>query len=167
MTARLSACTLIRKPGVGSSRDDWKGLAMRNTRRSVLFGSLVVVGVPLALAAACGDDDFMGPELIAMIDLSIGDCSGLRVDETCQLEVVARTQEGTVIEDPRLNWRTPDITVATVDFQGRVTGVAEGNATIFVQSTPGPDVCQFQEVICDTQTVSVSEPAGPGPGPQP
>ncbi len=133
---------------------------MRITRSSVLLGGL------LALAVACEEDDFMGVELIADIDLSLGDCAGLQVDETCQLEAVARTQDGSVMEDPELHWRTPDITVATVDFQGAVTGVSEGQAEIFVQSAPGPNVCQIQDVVCATQTVSVSEP-DPGPGPQP
>lgn len=140
---------------------------MRNTRRSALTGGLK--GIALVLALACGDDDFAGPEdPIAFLDLSIGNCSGLLVDETCQLEAVARTQDGTVIEDPQIFWFTPDITVATVDFQGNVTGVSEGNATISVQSAPGPNACQNQGVvICDSQVVSVSEPPDPGPGPQP
>lgn len=119
----------------------------------------------LVVAAACGDDDFVGPEIIATIDLSLGDCGGLRVNQTCQLEVVVRDQDGSIIEDPFLTWRTPDITIATVDFQGRVTGVRQGQATIFVQSAPGPNDCQIQDVVCDSQTVSVAAPE-PGPGPE-
>lgn len=133
---------------------------MRIPRRLALACGLLVLG------GACGDDDFVGPEVITNIELSLGDCAGLQVAQTCQLEVVVRSQDGGLIEDAALTWRTPDITVATVDFQGRVTGVREGNATIFVQSAPGPNVCQLEGVICDTQNVSVTEPE-PGPGPQP
>ena len=120
----------------------------------------------LLLGAACGDDDFVAPEIIATINLSLGDCAGLQVGETCQLEVVVLSQSGDVVEDATLTWRTPDFTVATVDFEGRVTGHREGSATIFVQSAPGPNVCQFQGVVCDSQVVAVTEPE-PGPGPQP
>lgn len=120
----------------------------------------------LLLGAACGDDDFVAPEVIDRIDLSLGDCAGLQVGETCQLEVVVRSQSGSVMDDAALTWRTPDFTIATVDFEGRVTGHREGSAEIFVQSAPGPNVCQFQGVVCDSQIVAVTEPE-PGPGPQP
>ena len=60
-----------------------------------------------------------------------------------------------------------DITIATVDFEGRVTGRGEGTATIFAKSAPGPvTVCQQTGVICDSVAISVDEP-DPGPGPEP
>ncbi|HKY59485.1 MAG TPA: Ig-like domain-containing protein [Gemmatimonadota bacterium] len=134
---------------------------MRSWRR------LVLVVAALAPAGACEDDDIMAPQVIQAIDLSIGDCAGLLVDETCQLGVVVRATDGTVLTDVQLDWNTPDFTVATVDFQGRVTGVREGTATIFAKSAPGPSsVCQQTGVICDSLTISVDEP-DPGPGPQP
>ena len=127
-----------------------------------------LVGALLALTGGCEEDDLTAPSVIAAIDVSIGDCAGLLVDEVCQLDVVVRGSDGTVLTDVQLNWDTPDITVATVDFQGRVTGVNEGSARIFAKSAPGPSgsVCQDPAVICDSLTVSVDE-SDPGPGPQP
>ena len=134
---------------------------MKTVSRLVLFCG------PLVLGGACGDDDFIAPQLIDNIDISMGDCAGLHIDETCQLEVLVRDQDGDVIDDAMIFWSTPDITIATVDFQGRVTGVTEGRATIFAKSTPGPPTdCQLQGVVCDTQDVSVSKPAEPGPEPR-
>ena len=126
---------------------------------------VILAGGLLVLGAACDEDDFMAPELPASINISIGDCSGLRVGETCQLQAIVQSQDGNIIEDAQIHWRTPDITVATVDFQGKVTGVSKGVATIFAQSAPGPNVCQSQDVVCDTQSVSVSEQQEPGPEP--
>ena len=127
----------------------------------------VLVAAVLAPAGACEEDDITAPPVIQAIDLSIGDCAGLLVNEVCQLGVVIRGTDGTVLTDVQLDWNTPDFTVATVDFEGRVTGVREGTATIFAKSAPGPSsVCQQTGVICDSLTISVDEP-DPGPGPQP
>lgn len=141
-------------------------LRLRNVdRRS--WRHLVLAAAAPALLGACEDDDITAPTVIQAIDLSIGDCAGLLVDETCRLDVVVRGTDGTVLTDVQLNWDTPDITVATVDFEGRVTGIREGSATIFAKSAPGPSaVCQQVGVICDSLTISVDE-ADPGPGPQP
>lgn len=133
---------------------------MRSWRCLALVAALAPVG-------ACDEDDITAPPMIASIDLSIGDCAGLRVQETCQLGVVVRGTDGAVLSDVQLNWDTPNVTIATVDFDGRVTGVREGSAAIFAKSAPGPSsVCQQVGVICDSLTVSVDEP-DPGPGPQP
>jgi hypothetical protein len=128
---------------------------------------LVLVAAALAPLGACEEDDLTAPPVIQAIDLSIGDCAGLLVNEVCQLGVVVRGMDGSVLTDVQLNWDTPDVTVATVDFEGRVTGVREGLATIFAKSAPGPSsVCQQIGVICDSLTISVDE-TDPGPGPQP
>ena len=128
---------------------------------------LALVAAALAPVGACEEDDITAPPVIAAIDLSIGDCAGLRVDETCQLGVVVRGTDGAVLTDIQLDWDTPDITIATVVFEGRVTGVREGTATIFAKSAPGPSsVCQQIGVICDSVPLSVDE-TDPGPGPQP
>lgn len=128
---------------------------------------LTLVAAALASLGACEEDDITAPPVVAAIDLSIGDCAGLLVDETCQLVVVVRGSDGSVLSDVQLNWDTPDITIATVDFEGRVTGRGEGTATIFAKSAPGPSsVCQQIGVICDSLSISVDE-TDPGPGPQP
>ncbi len=126
-----------------------------------------LLSVPLLLGLACDDNEITAPELIARIDVLAGDCPGLEVGETCQLEAVARTADGTVIESPDITWFTPDILIANVDFQGRVTGVAPGQAEIFAQSVPGPNACQQEVVVCDSQIVGVLESPPPIPGPQP
>jgi len=128
---------------------------------------LVLLAAALTPVGACDEDDITAPPVIQAIDLSIGDCAGLRINEVCQLGVVVRAMDGTVLTDVQLNWDTPDFTVATVDFEGRVRGVREGLATIFAKSAPGPSsVCQQIGVICDSLTISVDE-TDPGPGPQP
>lgn len=128
---------------------------------------LALVAAALATLGACEEDDITAPPVIAAIDLSIGDCAGLLVAEICQLGVVVRGSDGSILSDIQLNWDTPDITIATVDFQGRVTGVREGAATIFAKSAPGPSsVCQQPGVICDSLSIGVDDP-DPGPGPQP
>jgi hypothetical protein len=128
---------------------------------------LALAAAVLAPLGACEEDDLTAPEVIGAIDLSIGDCAGLLVDETCQLAVVVRSTEGTVLPDVQLDWNTPDITIATVDFEGRVTGRGEGTAMIFAKSAPGPvTVCQQAGVICDSVSIAVDEPE-PGPGPEP
>ena len=132
------------------------------SRRCLALAAAVLV--PLG---ACEEDDITTPEVIGAIDLSIGDCVGLVVDEMCQLAVVVRSTQGAVLTDVQLDWNTPDITIATVDFEGRVTGRGEGTATIFAKSAPGPvTVCQQVGVICDSVSISVDEPE-PGPGPEP
>lgn len=128
---------------------------------------LAAVASALAVMGACEEDDITAPPVISSIDLAIGDCAGLLVDETCQLVVTVRGTDGMVLNGVQLDWSTPHITVATVDFEGRVTGVREGRATIFAKSAPGPDsVCQLPGVICDSLDISVDE-SGPGPGPAP
>jgi hypothetical protein len=128
---------------------------------------LVLVAALLAPLMACEEDDINAPEVIGAIDLSIGDCAGLVVNETCQLAVVVRSTAGTVLPDVQLDWNTPDITIATVDFEGRVTGRGEGTATIFAKSAAGPpSVCEQTGVICDSLSISVVE-NDPGPGPEP
>lgn len=126
-----------------------------------------LLAVPLLLGVACDENEITAPELIARIDILAGDCPGLEVGDTCQLEVVVRDIEGSVIENPEITWFTPDILVATVDFQGQVTGVGPGNAEIFAQSAPGPNACESDFVVCDSQIVGVLEQPPPNPGPQP
>ncbi|MGH7549556.1 MAG: Ig-like domain-containing protein [Gemmatimonadota bacterium] len=134
---------------------------MRITSRFALLVGLLVPGV------GCDEGSFTPPPRIASITVSLGDCAGLEVGDTCQLEVEARTADGTVIESPDINWFTEDIIFATVDFQGQVTGMSAGQADIFAQSVPGPNACQLETVICGSRTVGVFEPPPQGPGPPP
>lgn len=133
---------------------------MRSTSRFALLVGLLV------LCVACDEDEIIAPQVIARIDVQAGDCPGLEIGETCRLEAVVRTADGTVIENPEITWFTPDIFVATVNFQGQVTGVSAGQAKIFAQSAPGPNACQLDTVICGSRTVGVVEPPQ-NPGPQP
>ncbi|MGH7564359.1 MAG: Ig-like domain-containing protein [Gemmatimonadota bacterium] len=120
--------------------------------------ALFLIGLP-AMALACDEGDGpLGPPLIAEISLTVGDCSGLQTGETCQLEASAHSADGTIIEDSTLYWRSGDITVATVNFQGRVTGTREGSATIFVQAIPGINACERSGVVCASATVVVTDP---------
>ncbi|HET6764652.1 MAG TPA: Ig-like domain-containing protein, partial [Longimicrobiaceae bacterium] len=59
-----------------------------------------------------------------------GDTASVRAYEDRSLAVVATDPSGNVIEHPRLTWTTSNASVATVDGNGTVHGVALGEADV-------------------------------------
>ena len=118
---------------------------------------LLAVSCMTGFTAGCGGSEFSPPLSIAQINLSIGDCGGLRVAEMCTLDVIAIDSGGSVVTDPSLQWSSRDPFIASVDFQGNVTGAGAGNATILVQTQ--------DLTIMDETTVTVLEPLPPPPEP--
>jgi hypothetical protein len=116
---------------------------------------LLAVGWMAGLTAACGGSEFSPPLPIVQIILGIGDCGGLRVGEMCALDATAIDSGGSVVTDPSLRWSSSNPFVASVDFQGNVTGAGAGNATIVVQTT--------DSVIIEDTTLTVGEALPPPP----
>ncbi len=117
---------------------------------------LLLAGGWLAgLTVGCGDSEFSPPLPIVQINLGIGDCAGLRVGEMCTLDVIAIDSGGMVVTDPSLRWSSNNAFVASVDFQGNVTGAGAGDATIMVQTQ--------DTMVMDEATVTVLEALPPPP----
>lgn len=116
---------------------------------------LLAVGVVTGLTVGCGDSEFSPPLPIVQINLGIGDCGGVRVGEMCTLNVIAIDSGGMVVTDPSLQWSSNNPFIASVDFQGNVTGAGAGSATILVQTQ--------DLLIMDQTTVTVLEPLPPPP----
>lgn len=89
------------------------------------------------LGSACDGDDVSAPPFIQQILLSTGDCSNLQEGRTCQLDIVVLDSEGEVVEEPRLQWRSSSIVLATVSASGVVTGLREGSVTITASTLSG------------------------------
>lgn len=116
---------------------------------------LLTISWVAGLTVGCGGSEFSPPLPIVQINLSIGDCGGLRVGEMCTLDVIAIDSSGIVVTDPSLRWSSTNNVVANVDFQGNVTGAGAGNATIMVQTE--------DMTVMDETTVTVLEALPPPP----
>ena len=105
-------------------------------------------------AAGCEDaKDPVAPLVVTRITLSNGGCATLRVGGQCQLVARALTAEGEEVPNATLVWSSDNVTRATVNFEGRVTGVNAGTVIIRVQTPNG--------AIEQTTTVTVSPPDTP------
>lgn len=91
-------------------------------RRAFLF--TVLLGLPVA---AC--DSGSDPVLPASIQIA-DEVDVLLVGQTWLLDVTALDENGDPIEDAELAFESDNTAAATVDDQGRVTGVGEGLANI-------------------------------------
>lgn len=60
-------------------------------------------------------------------------------DNTAQLAAAARDDNGFPVAGAAFTWTSSDATVATVDSTGRVTGVAEGTASVVAAAGAGAD----------------------------
>lgn len=98
--------------------------------------SILAVAAAIAVVSSCGGDD--GPTAIELpvdsIEIVQG-CTAVFEGERCQIVVVAMTDEGQRISNPVLRWSSSNSSVATVDSEGLVRGVAGGDATIRVSNT--------------------------------
>ncbi len=92
---------------------------------------------PLALcllAAACGGDGSTGSgDAVETVTITPGTFE-IDVDETRQLTVTLRDAAGDELTDRTVTWSSGSLSIATVDENGVVTGVAEGAASIQAES---------------------------------
>lgn len=125
----------------------------------ITMGAVLLVGA-LSLTG-CGEspDGPLGLEPIVRIELAAGGCGSLRVGEECQLTVTVFGEQGPMEADPlRIRWQSLNPTIATVDFEGVVTGAREGDAVITVATING--------LVTDQVSLRVGEapPRPPEPG---
>lgn len=126
---------------------------MTRARTRLLFSGLVLlVGT---LAGGCDEAAIVAPRFVTRISLS-GNCGGLRVGGNCTLVATALADDGEPVENPRLEWRSANIVIATVTSSGVVRGHLPGTALIIVE-TPN-------RTVADSTTVRVFEPE---PDPEP
>ena len=95
------------------------------------------------------------PVLPTSITLNPSEPASVESGKTLQLTATVLPENA---DDKTVKWQSSDPTVATVDENGNVTGVAEGTATITVASNANPNVTtQIQ--------VTVTAPVNPQPRP--
>lgn len=100
---------------------------------------LLCLLMPMLLLTACGDNDDTPEETTTAvkkdgIELSVGTRMTLGVGQTKQIEAInikTNSQMTNVV------WTSDNSAVATVDFSGMVTGIADGEATITAASIDG------------------------------
>lgn len=92
---------------------------------------LLCLLLPLCLLVACGDDEgtpeqTSGPAVDAGIKIDLGDAITIGVNETKQLSALNKKDNSktTVI------WSSSDPSVVSVDYDGKLTGIADGTAKI-------------------------------------
>jgi hypothetical protein len=117
---------------------------------------LLAVGWMAGLTTACGGNEFSPPLPIAQVIINIGDCNGLQVGQMCTLDVTAIDSGGSLVTDPSFQWSSSELFIATVDFQGNVTGIRAGTTTIRAETQNGQ--------IMDETTLTVV--AAPPPLPE-
>jgi uncharacterized protein YjdB len=89
------------------------------------------------------------PIPVASVDVSPASAT-IEVDETVDLDAVPRDADGNALDRP-VTWSSSNTSVATVDADGLVTGVAEGTATI--------------TATCEGKTGTAAITVNPPPGP--
>lgn len=93
---------------------------------------IVRILVAAAWLAACGGDS-TAPTPVASVEVTPATATRL-VGETVQLSATTKDASGGVLAGRAVTWTTSSADIATVNSTGRVTGVAEGIATITATS---------------------------------
>lgn len=102
--------------------------------------AMMAVVFSVAMFASCSDDDENNGGTVAVTGVTIQETLPLGVDSTFTLVATIAPEDAT---NKSVTWASDDETVATVDANGVVTGVAEGTANITVTTVDGEftDVC--------------------------
>ena len=102
--------------------------------------AMMAVVFSVAMFASCSDDDENNGGTVAVTGVTIQETLPLGVDSTFTLVATITPEDAT---NKSVTWASDDETVATVDANGVVTGVAEGTANITVTTVDGKfsDVC--------------------------
>lgn len=101
---------------------------------------LLCLLMPMLLLTACGGNGNDDPDKTTNaekkegIELSVGSRMTLGVGETKQIQAIDVKNESQMTN---VVWTSEDPTIATVDFNGMVTGVADGETTITAASIDG------------------------------
>ena len=102
--------------------------------------AMMAVVFSVAMFASCSDDDENNGGTVAVTGVTIQDSLFLGVDSTFTLVATIAPEDAT---NKSVTWASDDETVATVDANGVVRGIAEGTANITVTTVDGEltDVC--------------------------
>ena len=102
--------------------------------------AMMAVVFSVAMFASCSDDDENNGGTVAVTGVTIQDSLFLGVDSTFTLVATIAPEDAT---NKSVTWASDDETVATVDANGVVRGIAEGTADITVTTVDGEftDVC--------------------------
>lgn len=111
--------------------------------------AMMAVVFSVAMFASCSDDDENNGGTVAVTGVTIQETLPLGVDSTFTLVATIAPEDAT---NKSVTWASDDETVATVDANGVVTGVAEGTAHITVTTVDG----EFTDVCAVTVTANGS-----------
>ena len=123
---------------------------MSKLYRSLLWSGLVAAGV-----AACGDDvTVVGPAKVVHSVTVVPDGATISVGGTVTLTAAVNADSGLATT---VTWKSSDVAKATVDANGKVTGVAAGSVGITACSTANTAVCGGATVtVTAGPTVTIS-----------
>src|SRR5438093_3056642 len=118
---------------------------MRKLYRSLLWSGLVAAGV-----AACGDDvTVVGPAKVVHSVSVAPDGATISVGGTVQLVASVNADSGLATT---VTWKPSDVAKATVDANGKVTGVAAGSVGVQACSTVNTSVCGAATITVQAAT---------------
>src|SRR5262245_36178842 len=95
-------------------------------------GVLALVAALLVafVAGCCGDDEPPQPSQRIYSQIQIAGRETLFVDSTEVFNASVLDTAGNPVSNPTLTWTTSSSSIASIDAQGRIRGVSEGDVTI-------------------------------------
>ena len=103
-------------------------------------------GVVLALAAAlsCGGDETMPPDppVPARVRVSPGSLELAALGDTARLSAQVHDQYGNLMADAAVTWASSDASVASVDLDGLVQSIGNGEAVVVAMAGSASDTAQ-------------------------
>jgi len=96
-----------------------------------------ILAAGVALAACSGDSGPTAIEIpLAKVEITKG-CGSIGEGSTCVMEAIGFTAEGQLVTNAVLRWSSNASSIAQVNDEGRVFGIAPGKATITVEAAIG------------------------------
>jgi hypothetical protein len=103
-------------------------IPLRNTLLALLFSTPLV---------GCNESGPTAIEIpIASLEITAG-CTVMIEGSTCNIDVIARTEEGQVVANPVLRWSSNSSSVAIRNNRGLIAAVSPGAATVTVRNSTG------------------------------
>jgi adhesin/invasin len=137
-------------------------------RRSRLLAPLLVL-LAAAIAAGCSDQSAIGPKKVVAVRIT-PDTVRLVVGGVDTVKGFAIDQSGAYVANKDVQWSTSDASIATVDAQGLVTGVALGQVDLTgsigeISQTVRALVTPTPAIAVSVDTVELTAIAGSGTEP--